>query len=110
MHLNKLLINITLFLLFLFLSSAALDEWKGAKEAVPKPNMVAKSPVVSASKAEARRISNENEYRDIVERNLFSPNRVEFIPNAVTPGPSREVDLQPVTSTKFTLYGIIIMD
>ncbi|MDY6972849.1 MAG: hypothetical protein SV775_11020 [Thermodesulfobacteriota bacterium] len=79
----------------------------GEKAALPL-----KSVEGSTSRSEKRIVSRdmppESTYGVVVDSNLFSPDRVEFIPEVSEPEP--EIKELKIPGKKFFLYGVIIMD
>jgi len=53
-------------------------------------------------------LPSESHYRAVTERNLFSPDRVGFLPEETEPAP--ETELIKIPGKKITLYGVILTE
>lgn len=103
--------NIILVACAIFFGIRAHDVWTGKEKTVPKKQ--AERAVSRPEKRSAgRRTAPESAYRVIADRNLFSPDRKEFIPEE----PEKEKEPEPevrqlrVSGKTVTLYGVIMTD
>lgn len=106
------LVNLCLAGLALFLGLKTYDLWT-TEEKPPVPEMqspqkegryprVAKSSVVNRGRVR------ESAYKGVAQKNLFSPDRAEFIPEEPEK-PEPEVKKLSLLGRKITLYGVMIM-
>jgi hypothetical protein len=108
--LSKLwIINILFAAFAVFSGIRAYDIWY--KKEMPKADIQADSPK-SEARSEKRMMSKnmppESEYSIVAEKNLFSPERKEIIPEI--PEPEPEIKAADAFGRKITLYGVIMLD
>lgn len=103
------LINILFAAFAVFSGIRAYDIWY--KKEMPKTEILADSPKAE-NRSEKRMMSRtmlpESEYSIVAEKNLFSPDRKEILPEASEPEP--EIKADDPFAKKITLYGVIMMD
>ncbi|OQX25212.1 MAG: hypothetical protein BWK80_16785 [Desulfobacteraceae bacterium IS3] len=103
------IINILFAAFAVFSGIKAYDIWY--KKEMPKAEMPADAPKAE-NRSEKRMMSKtlppESEYSIVAEKNLFSPERKEIIPEASEPEP--EIKTDDPFAKRIVLYGVIMMD
>ena len=100
------LINFVLTVLALIMGFNTYNVWVRDEQKIEiKDNKKFKTPL-NVKKINSRKTLPESSYRVIVDKNLFSPDREEFIPEKT----ETEVKQVKISGRKITLYGVIIMD
>lgn len=102
------LINIILALCVLFAGSSAYRAWT-QEERVEAMEPSAELPVPAPEKMRTneRGSLRESAYSVIAERTLFTPDRVEFLPESSEP--TEQAELPIISGRRMSLYGVIIM-
>ncbi|MDM8522737.1 hypothetical protein QUF80_05130 [Desulfococcaceae bacterium HSG8] len=102
------LMSIVLAAFAVFFGVKTYDIWSLSERPdmkMPAPARKSEAPV---KKSVNRRMPSETAYNVVADRNLFSPDRAEFIPEE----PESEPEVKPlrVSGKKITLYGVILTD
>jgi len=103
------LFNILFAAFAVFSGIKAYDIWY--KKEMPKAEIPADSPkseIRSEKRMMSKNMPPESEYSIVAEKNLFSPDREEILPEAAEPEP--EIKAADPFGRKITLYGVIMMD
>lgn len=108
------LINIVLAGCAVFIGISAYEAWRRGPEPmnVTATGVVEGAPVAVRNPLGTEPMPSEAAYRNVVEKNLFSPDREEFVPEVApepeTPQPA--VREARISGQKIVLYGVIIKD
>ncbi|MDM8550689.1 hypothetical protein QUF72_11450 [Desulfobacterales bacterium HSG2] len=107
-------INILLAGLAVFFGIKAHDVWINEEKANPEMRVAPGKSGTSFNRPVKRvfykRMPPESVYDVVAGKNLFSPDRAEFIPEEPEPESEPEVEQISLSGKKITLYGVIIMD
>ncbi len=104
--------NIVLAACAIFFGIKAHDIWTVNDKTVPKKRAVQRSKPQPVKRIAKQRTVPESAYKVIADRNLFSPDRIELIPEE----PEKEKEPEPevkrlrVSGKTITLYGVVITD
>ncbi|MCP4351778.1 MAG: hypothetical protein GY795_40465 [Desulfobacterales bacterium] len=104
--------NILLVACAVFFGIKAHDTWTGNDNTPPKKQEVKKAKPGPVKRIAKQRTAPESAYKVVADRNLFSPDRIEFIPEEpeTEEEPEPEVKQLRVSGRTITLYGVIITD
>lgn len=104
------LINISLAVFVVFFEIMSFDVWsQGAKPIQEiQPGKSSEKPLPGKSVME-RTTPPESTYGIVADKNLFSSNRSEFIPEKPKPGPGAEPGPPKISEKMIFLYGVILM-
>jgi hypothetical protein len=98
------LINISLAALVVFLGIMSFDVWSKGEETIPEvqTGKSSEKPLPGQVIIE-RAMPSDSAYGIVAEKNLFSSNRLEFIPEKQKPGPPK------ISEKLIFLYGVVVM-
>jgi len=102
------IINIMLTLALIFFGFKTYGVWKKGEDAVIGNQKTDKAAPHSQKKVAGRKILPESYYQTVIKRDLFSPDRTEFVPDVS----ESEVESDPpnMPGKKVALYGVVMMD
>jgi len=102
------IINIMLALVLIFFGFKTYGVWKKGEDVVIGNQKTSKAALHSPKKVAEREILPESYYSAVIERDLFSPERREFLPEVS----ESEVEAEPqkMPGKKITVYGVVIVD
>ena len=102
------IINIMLALVLIFFGFKTYGVWKKGEDVVIGNQKTGKAALHSPKKVAEREILPESYYSAVIERDLFSPERREFLPEVSES--EVEADPQKMAGMKIALYGVVMMD
>jgi hypothetical protein len=105
---KKWLINISVTVCVVFFGLLSFDVWSKGDEAVRdiQTGKSSEAPL-SEKRIMERTMPPESSYGVVADKNLFSANRSEFIPEKLKPGPGAET--LKISEKVIFLYGVVLM-
>lgn len=102
------IINIVLAFMLIFFGFKTYGVWKKDGDAVIGHQKPGKAVWHSKKRVAGRKIPLESYYSTVIQRDLFSPDRTEFVPD--TSESEVEAEPQKMPGKKILLYGVVMMD
>ncbi|MCX5822818.1 MAG: hypothetical protein NTY86_04745 [Deltaproteobacteria bacterium] len=104
------LINISLAVFVVFFEIMSFDVWSQGNKPIQEiqPGKSSEKPLPGKGVME-RTTPPESTYGIVAEKNLFSSNRSEFIPEKPKPGPGVEPGPLKISEKMIFLYGVVLM-
>ena len=103
------LINISLAVFVIFFGIKGLEVWRGGDGTIPETRTGKNSrKPLPAKRIVGRVMPPESVYGIVADKNLFFPDRAEFIPDES--GPETKAPQAKVSGKKILLYGVVLMD
>jgi len=97
------LINISLAVCIVFFGIMSFDVWSKGDETIQGMQTGKSSEkTIPGKRIMERTMPPESTYGIVADKNLFSPNRLEFIPEKVEPGPPK------ISEKMIFLYGVVL--
>jgi hypothetical protein len=102
------IINIMLALALIFFGFKIYGVWKKGEVAVIGNQKTGKAAPHSQKRVAGRKNLPESYYKTVAKRDLFSPDRTEFVPDVSES--EVESERQKMPGKKITLYGVVMID
>lgn len=104
------LINISLAVFVVFFEIMSFDVWSQGNKPIQEiqPGKSSEKPLPGKG-VMGRTTPPESTYGIVAEKNLFSSNRSEFIPEKPKPGPGAEPGSLKISEKMIFLYGVVLM-
>ncbi len=104
------MVNLVLAVCAVFMGMGAYSVWTGGEKPDVRPAASPASADTYARKTgDGRKMPVESAYNNIAEKNLFSVERKEFVPE-ISEDKAPEVEELKISGQKITLYGVIILN